>query len=158
MSDMPDTEASFRIEDFFSFDAALDGIEPLQSDATPYSQRNDAPTGCAGGRTCAPDPVHPVSKWSDDPTQHRFSATTKRPHDDASEAMDEERKMRRMARNRRAAATSRSRKKEQLDVMQSEINRLLDANNTLQHENTRLRRLFASHVSDAMQHWRVNQH
>lgn len=55
-------------------------------------------------------------------------------------AEDEARKAQRMARNRRAAATSRARKKEQLELLQGQVDKLQDENEELQDENTELRR------------------
>ena len=119
-----DVSEAFDTDDFFSFDCALRVIEPVQLDV----------------RTSA------VPAWIRD-----FDARQPRPADAAPDASDEDRKIRRMARNRRAAATSRSRKREHVHVMQSEINKLLDANDKLRNENMLLRRMFAGHSSGALQ-------
>lgn len=63
-------------------------------------------------------------------------ASRKRSHDDGPTSVmteDDARKAQRMARNRRAAATSRARKKEHLESLQSQVDRL-------QAENAELRR------------------
>ena len=128
-----DGAAALQIDDLFSFDHALGVIVPFQLDATPSLERNNTSDVCTGGRTPAPDP-----------------GVGQRPHDAASDAMDEERKMRRMSRNRCAAATSRSRKREHVRAMQSEISELLDANAMLKDENALLCRLLCGHVAEAV--------
>lgn len=56
------------------------------------------------------------------------------------DAGDEARKVRRMARNRRAAAGSRARKKEHVELLQGHIDELKEANVKLQRENTEMKR------------------
>ena len=138
-----DMMLSLDLNELISLVEGLSGVPPPSppSSLEPVSvQPRVASDGVIVERNSVLDPARFRIRLPADCGASRMSLNRRVVNETASIVEDEARKFRRMARNRRAAANSRAKKKIQLDAMQDEVNKLLDANKRLQVENAVFRR------------------
>jgi len=107
----------------------------------PEDSLGAAPTSSAGrSRTLSSLTRHGSSETSDDADLPGLSAPDK-------EEVEEDRRLKRMRRNRESAATSRSRKKAYVEGLETKVKSLSSLVQSLQAENAELKKKYELHAS-----------